>query len=790
MEGCKNFMDKTLLKELDIISKANYLKNLDKLTSNELHSVISKFVMGKIAENWSKSKLNYLNKRKVCYFSAEFLIGRMIHNNLFALGILESIRKILLESGIDIDILEDVQDAALGSGGLGRLAACFLDSAATHNIPLYGYGIRYKYGLFKQVFEDGIQKEIADDWQKFGDPWSIPQDEQYVIVNFADYKVKAVPYDLPIIGFNTDNINTLRLWQSEPINKFDFEKFNNHQYSEIMNDKNKAEEISMVLYPNDSTINGKKLRLRQQYFFTSASIQDIIRQYKSLYGKDFSKFSELYAIQLNDTHPVISIPELIRLLMLDGLSFEDSFKIAQNTFSYTNHTIMEEAMEKWSSSLVQEILPDIYDIIININERLIRENSNLEKSKIEHLKIICDDLIHMARLANYVCSHINGVAKVHTNILKSDVFKIWYELYPQKFQNKTNGITQRRWLGLCNPHLSSLITELIGDGWLTELSKINKLDQYLNDESIINKINSIKLENKKTLCDYIQKIEHEFINPNFIFDVQIKRLHEYKRQLLNAFSIMYIYFRIKDGTLKDFPPTAFIFGAKAAPGYRRAKTIIKYINEIKKLINNDPEVNDKMKVVFVSNYNVSYAEKIIPAADISEQISTAGTEASGTGNMKLMLNGAVTLGTLDGANIEIVNLAGVENNYIFGAKVDEINNLKHNYCPETIYENNEYLKRIINTLIDDTFSLKKSKDKLDFKDLFDSLLNNEHNNNPDAYFVLYDFESYVESKLRAIYDYNDRTSFGKKCLKNIASAGFFSSDRTIREYAKDIWNVW
>lgn len=790
------------------MSESNYFKNFSELNVYEMHNVISKAIMSAIHPKWKKSIENSEKNKKAFYFSAEFLMGRLIYNNLFSLGILNNFQAELKSRGYDINMFEAIDDAALGNGGLGRLAACFLDSSATYNIPLYGYGIRYKYGLFKQNIIDGFQIEEADNWQKYGDPWSLRNDSDTVEVEFADMTVLAVPYDMPIIGYESDTINTLRLWQSESLSGFDFEKFNNQDYLDAIAQKSEAEDISMVLYPNDSTTAGKILRLRQQYFFTSASLQDIIRKYKNIHGDDFAQFPDLYAIQLNDTHPVIAIPEMIRLLQLEGIPFNTAFEICQKVFSYTNHTVMAEALETWDTGIVQSILPDIYEIILKINEQLIREltarglnrvsrtifqsenlNQLVTKTKLDDMKIIDDGKIHMARLAVYVCSKINGVAAIHTEIIKSEVFKDFYEIYPQRFQNITNGITQRRWLGLCNPELASFITKFIGDRWLKDLMEIKKLKTFINDDSVIQKFNEIKYQKKVQLSKYICEITGEDINPNFIFDIQIKRLHEYKRQLMNAFSILDIYFKIKSGRINNFNPTAFIFAAKAAPGYKRAKTIIKYINEIAKLVNSDPEVNNIMKVVFLPNYNVSMAEKLIPACDVSEQISTAGTEASGTGNMKFMLNGSVTLGTFDGANIEIVEQSGLDNNYIFGAKVDEIKNMRNSYIPKRIYDTNSDIRNVLNTLIDGTFNEGNSENKCDFKDIFDSLIRKSSFEPSDKYFLLYDLPYYVDCKLKSNRDYKNRIDFGRKCLNNVASAGIFSSDRAVKQYAKDIWNL-
>lgn len=779
----------TILEKLELTAKTDYCKEIEELSAAELHESLGKAIMGEIADRWTAAKNVHANNRRAYYFSAEFLMGRMMYNNLFCLGILDEVKSMLKKKGIDINVFEDIDDAALGNGGLGRLAACFLDSAATQDVPLDGYGIRYKYGLFKQGIVNGFQVETADDWQRFGDPWCIRRNDDAVQVKFADQTVIAVPYDMAVIGYGTENINTLRLWEAEAVENFDFLAFNNFDYAGSVKAKNDAEDITKVLYPNDNRHEGKVLRLKQQYFFCSASLQDIVKRYKSKYGNDYSKFSQHAAIQLNDTHPVVAIPELIRLLKADGLTFEQAFEIAQKTFAYTNHTVMSEALEKWNIDLMKSVIPEIYTIIEKINERLINDLSS--KCNISNMKIIDGGVVHMARLAVYASSYTNGVAWIHTEILKNDVLNDWYKIYPERFQNKTNGITQRRWLGLCNPELSELITENIGDGWLRDLSELKKFEEKINAKTI-KQFNKIKLEKKKQLADFIEKSEGIKLDPNFIFDIQVKRLHEYKRQLLNAFSIMSIYFKLKNGELPNWQPTAFIFGAKAAPGYARAKAIIKYINEIANLVNNDPDVCDKIKVVFVHNYNVSYAEKIVTAADFSEQISTAGTEASGTGNMKFMLNGAVTLGTYDGANVEIAQEAGEENEYIFGARVEEIDKLKaeNSYNARAIYDSNPEIKRVIDTLVNGTFRDGVNHNgEGSFAELHNSLINGASWHAPDHYFILLDLPSYVDAKIKANADYANREEFGKKCLINTANAGKFSSDRTILQYAKELWKV-
>ena len=781
-----------IMEKLELTAQSMYCKKIEELTASELHLALGKAVMGEIAPNWAKSKAKHNSERRAYYMSAEFLMGRMMYNNLYCLGILDEVKKLLKKKGIDINVFEDIDDAALGNGGLGRLAACYLDSAATHEVPLDGYGIRYKYGLFKQLIKDGYQVEVADNWQRFEDPWCIRKEDETVTVAFKDQTVKAVPYDMAVIGCKTDNINTLRLWQAEAVNDFDFTAFNNTEYDLAVKEKNDAENISKVLYPNDNKYEGKVLRLKQQYFFCSASLQDIIRRYKAKHGNDFSFFAKENAIQLNDTHPVSCVPELVRLLQIEGMTFDEAFEIARKTCSYTNHTVLGEALEKWPADLMNQVIPVIYDIIALIANKCQEELTakGVSEDKKAKMRIIDGNVVHMARLATYAGTYVNGVAQLHTEILKRDLLKEWYEVYPERFLNKTNGITQRRWLGLCNPELSELITKKVGsDEWLTDLSKLSVLNKCL-DARTINKFNDIKATKKKQLAEYIKKMDGYDINPDTIFDVQVKRLHEYKRQLLNAFSIMAIYFRLKEGKLPNWTPTTFIFGAKAAPGYARAKAIIKYITEIANLVNNDPDTKDKLQVYFISNYNVSYAEKIVVAADISEQTSTAGLEASGTGNMKFMLNGAVTLGTWDGANIEIAECAGEENEYIFGARVEDIEKLKaEGYNPRAIYEANPETKRVIDTLIDGTFDDDGAQGEGSFKELHDALLIGTSWQVADHYFLIYDLLLYVDAKIKANSDYADRKEFGKKCLLNVANAGKFSSDRSILEYAKEIWHT-
>lgn len=771
------------------ILELEYGRSIKEASIMELYHAVSKAAMAEIGSDFSKNAMENREK-KVCYLSAEFLIGRMVYNNLLSLGLFNQFTELMSENGIDIRVFEEVEDAALGNGGLGRLAACFLDSGATIGITLNGYGIRYKFGLFKQYFEDGFQKETADNWTAWGDPWSVRRQEERIQIDFKGQSVYAVPYDSPVVGYGGSKINVLRLWQAEPLTDFNFELFNDQQYDKAVKERNSADAICSVLYPNDTTDAGKKLRLKQQYFFSSATIQDMIRTYKKKYKDDFSQFSNEYAVQLNDTHPVVAIPEFIRLMMeQEGMTFARAFKIARATFAYTNHTIMAEALEKWGINLFKSVIPNVYKYVVMIQKALVKELKGLGKISEEKLKqyyIIEDNLIHMARLAIYSSHSTNGVAKLHTEILKKDALKEWYEIYPERFNNKTNGITQRRWLALANMELAGFITDKIGNGWITDLDNLKKLEKYQDDKAVIKQFDDIKKIKKKQLADYILQQEGVTINPEFIFDIQVKRLHEYKRQLLNAFSILDIYFGLKEGRITKFNPTVFIFGAKAAPGYFRAKGIIKFINEIAKLISSDEEVKDKLQVVFVHNYNVSYAEKLMPAADISEQISTAGTEASGTGNMKFMLNGAVTLGTYDGANVEIVAEAGEENNYIFGARVEDIEKVSKTYDPKELYEENPRIKRVLDTLVDGTF---EDGGTGMFQELYDSILEGASWHKPDHYYLLLDFLSYVEAKLAVNRDYSDTYAFRRKCFINTANAGKFSSDRTIRDYAEEIWRV-
>ena len=785
----KNMFEQSLKK--DLLGK--YDTTIENALDWQLHECVSAVVMEDISEKHSASVQKHLGGRRAMYLSMEFLMGRAVHNNLFCAGVYDDVESVLNAHGRSLDDLETIEDAALGNGGLGRLAACFLDSAAALDLPLDGYGIRYKYGLFKQKIVDGFQKEEADDWSKYGDPWSKRCEQDSVLVKYADQTVKAVPYDMPIIGYGTDNIGTLRLWQAEAEGGFDFGKFNSGDYAGAQAEINSAEDISRVLYPNDNTDEGKILRLKQEYFFSAASVTDALAKHKARFG-NLDELEKYLTIQLNDTHPVIAVPELIRQLCEQGYDFDTAFDKAHKIFNYTNHTIMAEALEKWRCSLVESILPDVYTYILMINERFIKDmyQKGMERKAIEKIQPVSNGMVNMAYMAIYVSSFVNGVAQIHTEILKTDALKPWYDLYPERFQNKTNGITQRRWLALCNKELSALITRLLGDeSWITDLDRLKQLAKYADDEAVLREFINIKKTKKQQLADFIKAHDGIDVDPGTVFDIQIKRLHEYKRQLLNAFSIIYIYYGIKDGSIKDFTPTTFIFGAKSAPGYRRAKAIIKLLGEVGKMVNSDEQTKDLLKVVFVQNYNVSYAQKLVPAADVSEQISTAGTEASGTGNMKLMLNGAVTLGTYDGANVEIVQEAGEENNYIFGARVEELAQIMPSYDPRKLIFENEKINRVLNKLIDGTFDDGgvPSDQEGSFKELYKALTDGASWHVPDHYYVVGDLESYVQAKLKCISDYKDELAFAKKCWLNMCNAGKFSSDRTIKDYAENIWKI-
>lgn len=770
--------------------KGEFGKTAATAKAEEKLTAVSRAVMELTAENREKTEKAYTGKRRASYFSAEYLMGRALGNNLINLGVYQDVKQALEELDIDLNLLEECEeDAGLGNGGLGRLAACFLDSAATLDLPLTGYGIRYHFGLFKQKFVDGFQKEEADHWMKNGDPWSVRCEDDAVLVEFADGPVKAVPYDTPISGYGTSNVNCLRLWQGEALFPFDFTQFNDQEYNKSVELKNRAEDISRVLYPNDDKEEGKILRLKQQYFFVSASLQDLIRRYKAEMGDDLKGFSKLNAIQLNDTHPAVAVAELMRLLMAEGLKWDEAWEVTRSSFAYTNHTILAEALEKWYIGTYRKVLPEVVGIIEKIDEQLAADLKKLKvkKKTAQAMRIIQDDMIHMARLSIYGSSFTNGVAALHTEILKESELNDWYKIYPERFQNKTNGITQRRWLVQSNPELTAFISELLGgDEWITDLYQLKKLEKWADDEIVMKRFLDIKREKKVQLAAYIKEVEGVDIDPDTLFDVQVKRLHEYKRQLLNAFHILDLYRRLKADPSLRIAPRTFIFGAKAAPGYARAKAVIKFINDIGELVNNDPDVKGKLKVIFVQNYRVSYAQKIFPAADLSEQISTAGKEASGTGNMKFMLNGAPTIGTFDGANVEIVEEAGEENNFIFGLGVEEIKRLAKKYDPKKPYLETEGLKASVDALIDITFDADES-DK--YFDLYEALLRGMDWHVPDHYYVLEDFDSYREAQKMVDQAYLDPMGWARKAWMNIANVGKFSSDRTIAQYADEIWKI-
>lgn len=781
-----------LRKQIERNLKVSFGKELGEAKDFEIYRALGQAVMENIADNWYDTGKLYEKQKQAFYLSAEFLMGRALGNNLINLGMLKEVQELFDELGIDYNKVEDAEeDSALGNGGLGRLAACFLDSLATLNLPGKGYGIRYRNGIFNQEFRDGYQIEKPETWLKYGDVWSVMRPDDEVIVTFGDGSVRAVPYDMPIIGYGTNNINTLRLWEAHSLVDLDLGKFNQQDYLHATQQKTLAEDISRVLYPNDSTDEGKKLRLKQQYFFVSASLQDIVKRYKKVHGNDFDKFAEFTAIQLNDTHPVIAIPELMRIFIdIEGISWEKAWSIVEKTFAYTNHTILAEALEKWWVGLYEQVVPRVYQITQGIDNQLrelLEQKFPGDKARQDRMRIINGNMIHMAWLAIYGSHKVNGVAALHTEILKNKELKDWYELYPEKFLNKTNGITQRRWLLQSNPQLASLITELIGDAWITDLSELKKLEAYLDDEKVLKRILDIKHEKKVELAEFLKRTQGIEINPDSIFDVQIKRLHEYKRQLLNIFQIIGLYNKLKLNPSMNFTPVTYIFGAKAAPGYFVAKGIIRLINEVAQMINKDPDVNSKLKVVFVENYRVSVAQKLFPAADISEQISTAGKEASGTGNMKFMLNGALTLGTMDGANVEIVEEAGKENNYIFGLTVKEVEEMRANgYDPHVLYNCVEGLKKIVDSLVDGTFS---DLGNGVYGTIHRSLMENAPWHQADQYFVLEDYEAYRRTQQLINKEYTFRMDWARKQLKNIANAGKFSSDRTIKEYAEEIWNI-
>ena len=758
-------------------------------TEMEAWQGLSAAIIDRIADRWHATERTYAVGRMEHYFSAEFLMGRALLNNLSNLGMVDEAREALAALGKDLSVvLEEEPDAALGNGGLGRLAACFLDSCATLDLPVAGYGILYRYGLFKQLFDNGFQTEHPDPWMEEGYPFVIRREEEQRIVRYADLTVRAIPYDMPITGYGTQNVNTLRLWKAEPVEEFDYDAFNSQRFTDAIVDRERTMDISRVLYPNDTTFEGKVLRVRQQYFFCSASLQAIVDNYVAEHGSDLRGFAEYNAIQLNDTHPVLAIPELMRILMDEhGLGWEDAWDVVSRTFAYTNHTVLAEALETWDIHIFDRLFPRISEIVREIDRRFRVDMSErgVDGATIDYMAPVAGNTVRMAWIACYASYSINGVAALHTEIIKRETLKEWYAIWPERFNNKTNGVTPRRWLKQCNPRLATLLDEVTGsDRWVTDLDALSEYTGAGNSE-LYARLAQIKHANKVDFAAWIKDREGVEIDPDAIYDVQIKRLHEYKRQLLNAFYVLDLYFRIKDNPALDVPKRVFIFGAKAAPGYIRAKAIIKLINTIADLVNNDPDINGRIKVVFVHNYNVSPAEHIIPAADISEQISMAGKEASGTSNMKFMMNGALTLGTLDGANVEILEAVGEENAYIFGATDDELPELRRHYDPRWHYENVPGLKRVIDALTDGTLDDSNSGW---FHDLRWSLLESGYEP-ADVYYVLGDFASYRETKDRMAQDYRDQEGWSRKAWINITRSGRFSSDRTISDYAREVWHI-
>ena len=771
--------------------KAETGMSLEMATPSDYWTALAKSIVEIISDNWIATRQKYNQGRQAHYFSAEFLEGRSMLNNLVNLGIYDQAKQALASFGLNLtDILEEETDPALGNGGLGRLAACFLDSCATQNYPVTGYGILYRYGLFRQAIENGFQHEYPDSWMEHGYPFIVARYDRKVKVHYQDIDVWAIPCDLPITGYGTKNVNLLRLWKAEPAQEFDFNLFNSQRFDDAVIERNRVQDIWRVLYPNDTSYDGKVLRVRQQYFFVSASLQDIIYRYKKYHGDDLHDFAKYNTIQLNDTHPVVAIPELMRLLVDEnGIDWVDAWEIVKDTFAYTNHTIMAEALEKWDISIFRFLFPRIYEIIEGINNQFRAQmyEAGLYSELIDKLSPLGDGKIHMAWLAIYGSHSVNGVAALHTEILKNDTLKDWYNIYPEKFSNKTNGVTPRRWLRSCDPELAALITELLGnDKWVTDLDRLKKIEKYKDDDEVMKRFIAIKRNNKVALSDYLEKTKGIKLNPDSCFDVQIKRLHEYKRQLLNALYALNLYDRIKENPKLELPPITILFAAKAAPGYFRAKAIIKFINEIARLIDSDPDMEGRLKVVFVENYNVSVGEKMFPAADVSEQISTAGLEASGTGNMKFMMNGAVTLGTLDGANVEIAECVGDDNVYIFGCRAQDMANTKAYYNPKWQYENIPGLKKCLDRLVDGSFNDEGSGM---FNDLFNGLIYGSNWQPGDPYYVLGDFDDYRKTRDRMYMDYKDELKWARMCWVNICNSGKFSSDRTIREYAEEIWKI-
>ena len=807
------FDKKAFQKEVTHNVKTLFRKEVEEATQEQLFQAVSYAVKEIIIDDWLATQKIYKNEepKTVYYMSMEFLMGRALGNNLINLCAYKEVKEALDEMGIDLNVIEDQEpDAALGNGGLGRLAACFLDSLATLNYCAYGCGIRYRYGMFKQKIENGFQIEAPDNWLKNGYPFELRRPEYAKEVHFGGYvrveydhatgqnkfihegyqAVKAIPYDMPIVGYNNKVVNTLRIWDAEPIVDFELDSFDKGDYKKAVEQENLARNIVEVLYPNDNHYAGKELRLKQQYFFVSASIQAAIEKYKKNHS-DIRKLYEKVCFQMNDTHPTVAVAELMRILLdEEGLGWDEAWAVTTKCCAYTNHTIMSEALEKWPIELFSRLLPRVYQIIEEINRRFILDiqakyPGNYEK--IKKMAIIYDGQVKMAHLAIVAGFSVNGVARLHTEILKNQELHDFYEMMPEKFNNKTNGITQRRFLLHGNPLLAKWVTDHIGPDWITDLPQLKKLAVYADDEKALQEFMNIKYQNKVRLAKYILEHNGVEVDPHSIFDVQVKRLHEYKRQLLNILHVIYLYNQIKQHPEMDFYPRTFIFGAKASAGYHTAKKIIKLINSVADVVNNDASINGKLKVVFIENYRVSNAEMIFAAADVSEQISTASKEASGTGNMKFMLNGAPTLGTMDGANVEIVEEVGAENAFIFGLSSDEVINYENNggYDPNVIYNTDGDIRQVLMQLINGTFS----DDTELFRDLYDSLLNTKNTDRPDRYFILADFRAYAEAQKRVEEAYRDEKRWAKMALLNTANSGKFTSDRTIQEYVDDIWKL-
>ena len=811
----QNFSKEEFKKNVISNCKSLYRKNIEEANQQEVFQAVSYAVKDIIIDKWIATHKQYEkdDPKMVYYMSMEFLMGRALGNNMINLCAYDEIKEALDELGLDINVIEDQEpDAALGNGGLGRLAACFMDSLATLEYPAYGCGIRYKYGMFKQEIKDGYQVEVPDNWLKDGNPFEIKRSEYRYEVKFGGYvrsyrdektgrdmfvqedyrSVIAVPYDIPVLGYGNNTVNSLRIWDAEPVNTFNLNSFDKGDYQKAIEEENLAKNIVEVLYPNDNHYAGKELRLKQQYFFVSASVQRAVDRYKSMNNGDVKNIYKKVTFQLNDTHPTVAVAELMRILMDEnGLEWDEAWDITTKTVAYTNHTIMAEALEKWPIELFSRLLPRIYQIVEEINRRFVEEIKAKypgNQEKVRKMAIIYDGQVKMANLAIVAGYSVNGVAKLHTEILKKQELRDFYEMMPEKFNNKTNGITQRRFLKHANPLLSDWITDKIGDGWITDLSQLDKLMLYVDDPKAQQDFMQIKYKNKVRLAKYIKEHNGIDVDPNSIFDVQVKRLHEYKRQLLNILHVMYLYNQIKRNPDYDMVPRTFIFGAKAAAGYKIAKQTIKLINNVANVINNDASIKGKIKVVFIENYRVSNGEIIFAAADVSEQISTASKEASGTGNMKFMLNGAITLGTMDGANVEIVNEVGAENAQIFGLSSDEVIRFENEggYDPMEIFNNDQEIRDVLMELINGKYS---PEDTEMFRDIYNSLLNNDGGRRADTYFILKDFRSYAEAQRKIDERYRDTNSWAKTVMTNTAKAGKFSSDRTIEEYATEIWKL-